>query len=329
MCSFAFAIWEMVMTESANRNDLRVGVIGMGPVGSTLAAHLIDAGAFVVACDVDRTRIDAIKSGGIRLENKLEKQVSVPETCYSVVELGNYNLDLVAIATKAPALKKIASLLTEAVPSHVCIVCAQNGLDNEREVASAVGEDRTLRMVVNYAGVMSTPNTVNVTFFNAPNYVAALSSGTGEMARRVADLLNLSGLATEIPDNIRKYTWEKAILNAALAPVCAITRLTMKQVMEEPEAVEIVKGIIDESVRVAELDGVQYGEGFGEFCLEYLKKGGDHRPSMAVDLENGFETEIDYINGKIAEFGYQHGLPTPLNRTITTMVHMLERAGND
>lgn len=315
------------MTESANPSQLRVGVVGVGPVGLTLAAHLIDAGAFVVACDIDHERIDAIKSGGIRLENKIEKQANVVEACYDVAELREYDLDLVAVAVKAPSLKKVVSLLAEVASDKTFIMCAQNGLDNEREVANLVGEDRTLRMVVNYAGGMSSPNTVHMIFFNAPNYVAALTAKGGVMARRVAELLSSAELQTEIPDNIRVYTWKKAILNAALAPVCAITRLTMKQVMETPEAVKMVKGIIDESVRVAEAEGIQYEKGFGEFCLNYLKKGGDHRPSMAIDLENGLATEIDYMNGRIAAFGRQHGLPTPYNQTITAMVHMLERSG--
>ena len=317
------------MTESANLSQLRVGVVGVGPVGLTLAAHLIDAGAFVVACDIDHERIDAIKSGGIRLENKIEKQASVAEACYDVAELREYDLDLVAVAVKAPSLKKVVSLLAEVASDKTFIMCAQNGLDNEREVANLVGEDRTLRMVVNYAGGMSSPNTVHMIFFNAPNYVAALTTKGGVMARRIAELLSSAELQTEIPDNIRVYTWKKAILNAALAPVCAITRLTMKQVMETPEAVKMVKGIIDESVRVAEAEGIQYEKGFGEFCLNYLKKGGDHRPSMAIDLENGLATEIDYMNGRIAAFGRQHGLPTPYNQTITAMVHMLERSGKN
>ena len=146
------------------------------------------------------------------------------------------------------------------------------------------------------------------------------------MAGTVAELLSSVDLKTEIPASISVYTWEKAILNAALAPVCAITGLTMKEVMDSPEAVEIVKALLDESVRVAEAEGIRYDEGFGEFCLEYLKGGCHHRPSMAVDLENHLPTEIDYMNGKIAEYGRRHGLPTPYNQTITALVHMLERS---
>ena len=40
----------------------------------------------------------------------------------------------------------------------------KNGIDNELIAAEKFGKDKTLRMVINYAGAMENPNTVNVTF---------------------------------------------------------------------------------------------------------------------------------------------------------------------
>ncbi|MFQ6009323.1 MAG: ketopantoate reductase family protein, partial [Candidatus Zixiibacteriota bacterium] len=254
------------------------------------------------------------------------KEVSVTETCYSVQELVKYDLDLVVIAVKTPSLGKVVAALQKVVPERAFVMCAQNGLDNELEIARTFDKDRTLRMVVNYAGGMSAPNTVHVTFFNPPNYVAALTPKGKAVASTIAQLLSSVGLKTEAPDTIKKYVWEKAILNAALAPVCAITRLTMKDVMDHPQGLEIVTAIIDESVRVAEAEGIAFEEDFREFCIKYLKGGGYHRPSMLVDLQNGLKTEIDYLNGRIAEYGRKHGLPNPFNQTITALVHMLERS---
>jgi len=314
------------MVKSTNRAQLRVGVIGMGPIGSTLAAHLIDAGAFVIPCDVDREKIDIIKKAGIRLEHKIQKEVSVAEACYSAGELESYDPDLVAIAVKTPNLTKVISQLSEVISERTFVMCTQNGLDNEQEISRAIGADRTLRMVVNYAGSMSAPNVVHVAFFNPPNYVAALTSQGKTKASTIAELLSSVDLKTEIPGNIQTQVWEKAILNAALAPVCAITRLTMMDVMDFPQGLEIVTAIIDESVRVAEAEGIGFDEDFRQSCVKYLKGGGYHRPSMLVDLENGLQTEIDHLNGRIAEYGRKHGLPTPFNQTITALVHMLEHS---
>jgi 2-dehydropantoate 2-reductase len=312
------------MTENSDKVQLRVGVVGMGPVGTILAVHLIKAGAFVVPCDIDHDRIDAMKKDGIRLDHTTPIEVGVEEICYLVSELQQYDLDLVAVAVKTPTLGKVVPLLAKVATDKMYVMCVQNGLDNELEIARALGEDKTLRMSINYAGGMSAPNAVKVTFFNPPNYIAALTPKGQATADEAARLLSAAGLETKVPDNIRDHIWIKAILNAALSPVCAITGLTMKAVMEFPLGLELVTAVIDESVRIAEAEGLKFEKDFKEFCLKYLKGGGYHRPSMLVDLDNGLPTEIDFLNGRIAEYGRKHGLPTPYNQTITAMVHMQE-----
>jgi 2-dehydropantoate 2-reductase len=313
------------MAGNTDPTKMRIGIIGMGAIGSTMAAHLIDADAFVVPCDIDRDKIDAMKESGIRLENKIEKVVDVDDVCYSAHDLGKYDLDLVIVSVKTPSLKKVVTMLAEALPDKTFVMCAQNGLDNEKEVADVVGDDRTLRMSINFAGGMSTLNTVHVAFFNPPNYIAAMTPDGEAIIDRISGLLNSVNLATEVPDDIQKHVWKKAILNTALSSVCAITGLTMKDVMDSPNGLETVEAILNESIAVAAAEGFTYGDDFLEFCLTYLKGGGYHKPSMLVDLENGLLTEIDYLNGRIAKYGQKHGLPTPVNTTITALVHLLEQ----
>jgi len=313
------------MKKSNNHNNqLRVGVVGMGPVGATLAAHFIDAGAFLIACDVDAKKIDSIKKKGIILKNAIEKQAKVENACYSVQEMEMYDLDLVIISVKATALRKVVRALGEIKTEKMFVMCAQNGIDNELEAANVFGEEKTLRMVINFAGNLSSSNNVHVSFFNPPNYVASLMPQGKVIAEKITELLNSVQLETEIPEDIQDYVWEKAILNAALSAVCAITRRTMKDVMSFPQTLELVEAIIDESARVAEVEGIELGKKFRRFCIRYLKNAGHHRPSMLVDLENGMRTEIDQLNGKIVEYGRKHYLPTPLNQSVTALIHLLE-----
>ena len=51
----------------------------------------------------------------------------------------------------------------------------------------------------------------------------------------------------------------------------------------------------------------------------------DHKPSMLQDIEAGRETEIDFLNGAIVEFGRRHGVDAPLNEALTALVKGLER----
>lgn len=312
------------MANNGNSDQLRVGVIGMGPVGTILAAHLAEAGAFVVPCDIITTKMDQIKKSGLRLKNVIEKTVPVPAVSYSVKELESFDLDLVVISVKAPALKKVVDQLADIVSDKMFVMCAQNGIDNEVVVAREFGDDKTLRMVVNYAGSMSDASTVHVSFFNPPNYIASLSPQGQDIVNKIVELLNSVNMETVIPEDIQDYIWEKAILNAALSAICAISRKTMKDVMDFPSTLELVEAIIDESIRVAEAEGIELDRKFRRFCIRYLKNAGHHRPSMLIDLENGNRTEIDQLNGKIVEYGRKHCRPTPLNQCVTALVHLLE-----
>jgi 2-dehydropantoate 2-reductase len=46
--------------------------------------------------------------------------------------------------------------------------------------------------------------------------------------------------------------------------------------------------------------------------------------STAQDIARGKPTEIDYLNGHVARRGEVLGIPTPVNRTLWSLVKLLE-----
>lgn len=312
------------MSKKINKNRYRIGIVGMGPVGITLAVHFIEAGALVIPCDIDKKKIDRIKKDGLRLKLTMNKSVPVENVSYTIQGLEKYSLDLVIIAVKTVVLDKVIQLLSKIISEKMFVLFAQNGLDNEQKAIKTFGENKILRMVINYAGNMENPNTVLVSFFNPPNYIATLMPKGDDVAIKIAKLLNSVGLKTEVPEDIQDYVWEKVILNSALSAICAITGKTMQKIMRFPKTLELVEAIIDESVTVADREGIDLGKKFRRSSLRYLKHAGDHRPSMLIDLENGRRTEIDALNGKIVEYGRKHYIPTPINLAVTALIHIME-----
>ncbi|MEE9167511.1 MAG: ketopantoate reductase C-terminal domain-containing protein [Candidatus Neomarinimicrobiota bacterium] len=314
-------------------DSLRVSVVGAGPVGSIIAAHLIEAGAEVVMCDISPKRIDALRRDGIILTNTIEKTVPVRESVNSIRDLAAYDLDLVVYALKCPFLLPALEETQGIDNGKFYLMSAQNGIGTELDIASTFSRERTLRMVINFAGNLtrtsSGEDAVNVTFFNPPNYVSALSEEGEEMEERFVQRLNSVGLTTESSDNLQIHVWQKAILNATLSPLCAITGQTMEDVMSFGPAVRLAEGVIRESIKVAEADGLDLGSSFLESAMGYLKKGGKHKPTMLVDIENRLPTEIDYLNGKIEKYGRKHDIPVPLNSTLGTIVKLLESKYSD
>ena len=46
--------------------------------------------------------------------------------------------------------------------------------------------------------------------------------------------------------------------------------------------------------------------------------------SMRQDLMKGRKTEIDHMNGAVADLGETFGIPCPVNDAMTTMIRFLE-----
>ncbi|HMF31574.1 MAG TPA: ketopantoate reductase C-terminal domain-containing protein, partial [Candidatus Lokiarchaeia archaeon] len=51
----------------------------------------------------------------------------------------------------------------------------------------------------------------------------------------------------------------------------------------------------------------------------------NNRNSMLQDLERGKMTEIMFMNGRIAAWGEELGIPTPINATVTALIKLLEQ----
>jgi len=58
--------------------------------------------------------------------------------------------------------------------------------------------------------------------------------------------------------------------------------------------------------------------------MGYLAKVGVHRDSMCFDIANKAPTEIDFLGGKIVQYGRLKNIPTPFFVAMTNMVKALE-----
>lgn len=301
---------------------MRIAVVGMGPVGMILSSHFAETGAEVAVCDIDKVKLNAIRESGIILSGVIQKETRFRNVFASVKELESFKPDLVVLCLKTTHLPATVTELEGLDLGNAGFICAMNGIDVEQMVSSVLGESRTFRMVINFAGNLLDTRRTMVTFFNPPNYIASMDDSRSPEAEMLAKMLSDLDLETEAVDSFRilKCAWEKTILNSSLSALCAVGRLTIREAMSNPDTVELVEQIIEEALEVAASEKIHFEDDFIRKCLRYLQKAGDHFPSLAVDLLNNRPTEIDHLNGKIVEYGRKHYIRTSLNLTFTNMV---------
>jgi len=161
-------------------------------------------------------------------------------------------------------------------------------------------------------------------FHHPPHHIQELDARSGPAAQAIAEALSASGLATERTDQIVSMVWRKTVMNASMNPVCAVTGLTMSKAMTDPIVFQIVDALIKECTQVARANEISLGWDYYPYAIEYMSAAGNHKPSMLMDIENSRPTEIDFINGKMVEYGDRAGIKTPYNGTLRALVKGLE-----
>ncbi len=305
-----------------------VAVIGLGPVGSVLAAHLAhgEAADVVVQDALPHVR-QKVKQDGIKISGITQLTAKIEKISESIPQLAQFDPEVVFIVTKACYLKDVLPEIKQIYTPKLKVVSFQNGLGNEQVIAEQLGAETAYRVVINYAGNLVHPGHAMMNWFQPPNYVGALHKGKytiDETTKKIADMLTAAGLKTDETPNIKKDVWEKGILNAALCSICAVTGQTMKEAMEYPHSRRLAIQMLEEGLRVARADECNFGsEALAKFT-EYLEKGGAHKPSMLIDVENKRPTEVDFMSGAIARLGVKHGISTPVNSTLTDLLKTIE-----
>jgi 2-dehydropantoate 2-reductase len=72
------------------------------------------------------------------------------------------------------------------------------------------------------------------------------------------------------------------------------------------------------------VDPIPPSSGYGAWLEQILASYGDLKPSMLQDFERGRRTEIDFINGYVADLGRKIGVAVPLNAAATELAHAIE-----
>jgi 2-dehydropantoate 2-reductase len=296
--------------------------VGCGAVGSLFAANLARLDDVEVwAYDVSQTHVDAINANGLRLTGAGDVLGNPRATTEAA---GVPPCDFGIVATKAMHTEgAIAATAHAFVDGAVATV--QNGVGNEEAVAAHAA--RVIRGTTFPAGKIIEPGVVQWDVKGE----TTLGPFEPQPARadeieRLADACTRGGMPTSAVADARPAQWRKVIFNASTNPVGALTGLTHGRVCERPELRAIVRALVDEGKAVAAAQGIELDADPEELIDHAAKRevAYDHKASMLQDVEARRATEIDFLNGGIARFGRELGVPTPLNDAITRLIKGLE-----
>ena len=301
---------------------MRVCIVGCGAVGSLFAANLAQLDDVEVwAYDVSQAHVDAINANGLRLTGAGDVTGRLQATTDAAALP---SCDFGIVATKAMHTEGAIAATAHAFAGGA-VATVQNGVGNEEVLARHVA--RVIRGTTFPAGKIVEPGVVqwDVKGDTTLGPFEPLPACPEEIAR-LADACTRSGMPTAAVADARPAQWRKVIFNASTNPVGALTGLTHGRVCERPDLRAVVSALVDEGKAVAGAQGITL-DADPEELIDHAAKpevAYGHKASMLQDVEARRATEIDFLNGGIARFGRELGVPTPLNDAITSLIKGLE-----
>ncbi|HSG57194.1 MAG TPA: ketopantoate reductase C-terminal domain-containing protein, partial [Paracoccaceae bacterium] len=149
--------------------------------------------------------------------------------------------------------------------------------------------------------------------------------GDPAMATQVADALTRGGLPAQLDPAIHGAIWSKVIFNAAMNPLCALTRRTPGFLGANAEARATIRAVVAEGVAAAHANGEMIDPAPILALTEVsMTDHADHEASMLQDVKAGRRTEVDAINGAIVLAAEEKGVAAPVTRTLWHLVKLEE-----
>ena len=301
---------------------MKVAILGSGAMGCLFGAAFHRAGCAVTLIDVSQPHVDAINARGLELDLRSGVELLPIPARLPADATGPF--DLVVVFTKTfhtvGALKGIA----HAIGEQTHLLSLQNGLGNDAKLAGVVSDDRVMVGASMLPSDLVGPGKVRSHGEGYSRLYPAFG-GDPAMAGQVADALTRGGLPAQLDPQIHEAIWSKVIFNAAMNPLCALTRRTPGFLGANAEARATIRAVVEEGVAAAHANGRMIdARPIHDLTEVSMTDHADHEASMLQDVKAGRRTEVDAINGAIVEAAEAKGLAAPVTRTLWHLVKLEE-----
>ena len=298
---------------------MKFAVFGAGGVGGYLGARLADAG-HEVHLVARGDHLAAIRNHGLRLESVAgDTTVEVPATD-DPAEVGA--CDAVLFCVKAYDTVSAAAELDPLLGDDTAVVSFQNGVDNERWLAEAVGENHVCGGVAYIFSTIASPGVVEHTGGPARFVYGDLDGERTDRVRRLDEALSgADGVDAVLADDVTVELWRKFVFICAQAGATATSRLPVGEIRESEPAWRFYRRLMEEVATVARAEGVDLPDGTVDEWLDFAR---DLDPgaysSLHHDLEGGNRLELDALHGSVVRHADDVGVDVPMNEAVRAVL---------
>jgi 2-dehydropantoate 2-reductase len=276
----------------------RIAIVGVGAIGSVVAALLEEAGHEVLLCvrrPLPELTIERA-SGPVKvLARRLLNPAEAPP------------VDWILVATKAYDVPAAAAWLGPLGARGCPVAVLQNGVEHRERFEPYLPRERIVPVVVDCPVERPEPSTVR------QRGVMHLKVADGKLGQAFVQLFAGTTANAATTDDFTTAVWLKLCKNSA-GVINALLLQPTKVFRDEAVAVT-ARQIVRECIAVGRAEGAVLDDSLADSIVEGARAAPpDSVNSLQADRAAGRKTEIDARNGAIVRIGARHGIPTPCNQ---------------
>jgi 2-dehydropantoate 2-reductase len=326
----------------------KIAIMGAGALGCYIGAFLIREGMDITFIDMWPDHVETMRRDGLRVSGS-QGEFSVPAKALHLTDAQAIDdlFDIAFIAVKSYDTEWATHFIKRYVKPDGYFVSSQNSM-NDQTIASIVGYQRELGCIASHIevalwepGHVTRGGAVGRDHGHFVFRVGEMNGHISPRAEEVAGWLDCID-AAKPTNNLWGERWAKLAQNSIGNAVSAMSGLGSQGMAESPVARYVRIHIGKETVQVGkalnyqieEISGVDpdlWGAAdepdvFNQLDEMLKARGGrvDWRASMAQDVAKGRRSEVDYLNGLVAEKGREAGIPTPVNHATVEVMRDID-----
>lgn len=279
---------------------MRIGIFGIGCIGSILAKYL----------SVDSSNEYYYFNRGEREELKIHYKDQLTRIPIQLTDKMNGELDWLLICLKQYHLAETKSSIKELIHPNTKLAIFQNGIDLSDNFLDLSKRSNILETIID----CPTQKNEKGEFIQLRGPKIILPNTL--LAKEFINLAKNTALDIKLSDQFRREQWEKLIESSSMGSLQVILQAPCS-IFKENHILEEYVELLKEGVRVAKSDGITLGENFIAEKLAKLQQYPDNKgSSMLTDKLAGRPIELEAKIGAIVKIGLKNGVGIPVSQRI-------------
>ena len=219
------------------------------------------------------------------------------------------------VLVKAWQTGRAAQHLAACLPADGLALTLQNGWGNRETLEQALGPERVALGITTLGATLLAPGMARA------GGVGPVTLGSHPRIQPLADLLSAAGFDVRMAGDVAGLAWGKLVINAAINPLTALLRVPNGELLERPEARDLMGLAATEAAAVGLAQNLHLPFDDPVAAAEDVaRRTAANHSSMYQDVQRRRPTEIDAICGAVVQAGERIGVATPVNRTLWLLV---------